>query len=110
MLVKCDEPPSRRLLLKMVDLQEELSAVTSRVMSGIAVSEEEWNTVRELSSKLGSTFNDDVDFAWDSDRADVTGQRKTPPRHSMVRFEVEEALGSEAVPVEELSPDAADVV
>jgi hypothetical protein len=75
-LVKCDEPPSRRLLLKMVDLQQQLAAVNSRIMSGIAVAEEEWNTVRKMSSKLGSTFNDDVDFAWDSERVDLPAQSK----------------------------------
>jgi hypothetical protein len=75
-LVQCDEPPSRRLLLKMVDLQQQLAAVNSRIMSGIAVSEEEWNTVRKMSSKLGSTFNDDVDFAWDSKRVDIPAQSK----------------------------------
>jgi hypothetical protein len=120
-LVQCDEPPSRRLLLKMVDLQEQLSAINSRIMSGIAVSEEEWNTVRKLSSKLGSTFNDDVDFAWDSDRADIPVQCKAHGTvreeteeyfedRSVVRFQVEEANGNEAASVEERSPYAADVV
>jgi hypothetical protein len=75
-LVQCDEPPSRRLLLKMVDLQQQLSEINSRIMSGLAVSEEEWNTVRTMSSKLGSTFKDDVDFAWDNDRADIPAQSK----------------------------------
>jgi hypothetical protein len=120
-LVKCDEPPSQRLLLNMVDLQGQLSAINNRVMSGIAVSEEEWNSVRKLSSKLGSTFNNDVDFAWDNDIADVSGQSKiqgtvveetehNSHRHSVVRFEVEETIGNEAAPVKKPSPDVVDIV
>jgi hypothetical protein len=66
--VKCDETPARRLVLKMVDLQEQLLAVNGRIMSGLAVSEEEWIAVRELTSKLGATFNDDVDFTWENNR------------------------------------------
>jgi hypothetical protein len=65
-LVQCDETPALRLvLLKMVDLQEQLVAVNGRIMSGLAVSERDWIAVRELTSKLGATFNDDVDFAWE---------------------------------------------
>jgi hypothetical protein len=101
-LVQCDEPPSRRLLLKMVDLQQQLSEINSRVMSGLAVSEEEWNKVRTMSSKLGSTFKDDVDFAWDSDRADIPAQSKVQggvveeaeharEHHSSVRFQDDDA-------------------
>jgi hypothetical protein len=43
----------------MVDLQAELAAVNDRIMSGVAVSEEEWTSVREF---IGM-FHDDVDFA-----------------------------------------------
>jgi hypothetical protein len=120
-VVQCDEPPSRRLLLKMVELQERLSEINSRIMSGLAVSEEEWNTIRTMSSKLGSTFKDDVDFAWDSDRADIPAQSKVqgtvveevehdPKHHYVVRFQENEANRNESVPAEEPSPDAADVV
>jgi cadmium resistance protein CadD (predicted permease) len=66
MLVQCDETPARRLVLKMVDLQEELAAVNDRIISGVAVSEEEWMSVRDLIGTLGSTFHDDVDFAWEN--------------------------------------------
>jgi hypothetical protein len=122
-LVQCDEPPSRRLLLKMVKLQEQLSEINSRIMSGLAVSEEEWNTIRTMSSKLGSTFTDDVDFAWDSDRADAHAPNQSkvqggvveevehdPAHHSVVRFQENEANGNDSAHVEEPSLDAADVV
>jgi hypothetical protein len=65
-MIQCDETPARGLVLKMVDLQEQLLAVNGRIMSGIAVSEEEWIAVRELTSKLGATFNDEVNFAWEN--------------------------------------------
>jgi hypothetical protein len=67
-LVECDETPTRRLVLKMVDLQEELAAVNDRIISGAAVSEEEWTSVRDLIGVLGSTFRDDVDFAWENEK------------------------------------------
>jgi hypothetical protein len=67
-LVQCDETPARRLVLKMVDLQEELTAVNDHIMSGVAVSEQEWTSVRELIGTLGSTFHDDVDFAWENNK------------------------------------------
>jgi hypothetical protein len=69
-LVQSDETPARRLVLKMVDLQEELTAVNNRIMSGVAVSEEEWTSVRDLIGTLGSTFHDDVDFAWENNKKD----------------------------------------
>jgi hypothetical protein len=54
-------------------------------MSGIAVSEE-WNTkARTMSSKLGSTFNDDVDFAWE-----VKVPTSLRPNQSKVQGVVEE--------------------
>jgi hypothetical protein len=64
-MVQCDETPARRPVLKMVDLQEQLVAVNGRIMSGLAVSEDEWIAVRELTSKPGATFNYDVNFAWE---------------------------------------------
>jgi hypothetical protein len=66
-LVQCDETPARRLVLKMVHLQEKLMAVNDHIISGVQVSEEEWMSVRDLIGTLGSTFHDDVDFAWEND-------------------------------------------
>ena len=53
--------------LKMFDLQEQLTTVNDRIMSGVVVSEGDWFTVRKLANRLGSTFNDDVDFAWEDE-------------------------------------------
>jgi hypothetical protein len=55
----------------MIKLQEELSAVNDHITSGVAVSEEEWTSVRELIGTLGSTFHDDVDFAWEKSKKDA---------------------------------------
>jgi hypothetical protein len=79
MLVQCDETPARRLVLKMVDLQEELAAVNERIMTGVAVSEDEWTSVRNLIGTLGSTFRDDVDFAWENKK---DGPTCTPKKNS----------------------------
>jgi hypothetical protein len=65
-MVQCDEAPARRLVLKMMNLQEQLVAVNGRIMSGIQVSERDWIAVRELTSKLGATFNDEVNFSWEN--------------------------------------------
>jgi hypothetical protein len=64
-IVTAEETPARRLVLKMVELQEQLAVINNRVMSGLAVTEEDWATVRRLSSKLGSTFDNEVEFAWE---------------------------------------------
>jgi hypothetical protein len=75
-LVHCDETPARRLVLKMVHLQEELTAVNDRIISGVAVSEEEWRSVRDLIGTLESTFHDDVDFAWEKKKDGPTCSSK----------------------------------
>jgi cadmium resistance protein CadD (predicted permease) len=124
-LVKCDEPPARRLVLKMVDLQEQLAAVNERIMSGLVVSEDEWTTLRQLANRLGSAFNDDVDFAWENEmRAnsarswkneykskDLTVEEETEEeveRDTVVRFQGDEDSGNESA--DESSSDASDVV
>ena len=63
-VVKQDETPSRRLVLKMIDLEKNLARVNRRIMSGTAVSEGEWETLRLMSTKLGSTFKNEVEFSW----------------------------------------------
>lgn len=63
-VVTQDETPSRRLVLKMIDLQNNLARVNLRIMSGTAVSEDEWETLRRMSTKLGSTFKNEVEFSW----------------------------------------------
>mmetsp|Transcript_25264 Transcript_25264/g.58079 ORF Transcript_25264/g.58079 Transcript_25264/m.58079 type:complete len:173 (-) Transcript_25264:179-697(-) len=65
-MIEADQAPSRRLLLKMVDLQEHLHRVTQRIMSGMAVSEEDWEHARSLGRRFGTMMTDDVAFAWEA--------------------------------------------
>jgi hypothetical protein len=41
--------------------------VNERIISGVVVSEDDWSIVRKLANRLGSTFNNDVDFAWENE-------------------------------------------
>jgi hypothetical protein len=125
-LVKCDEPPARRLVLKMVDLQEQLAAVNERIMSGVVVSEDEWTTLRQLANRLGSAFNDDVDFAWENEmrasssarswKSEYTSKELTVEeeteeeveKDTVVRFQGDENSDNESA--DESSSDASDVV
>jgi hypothetical protein len=128
-LVKCDEPPARRLVLKMVDLQEQLAVVNDRIMSGVVVSEEGWTTVRRLANRLVSTLNDDVDFSWENEEREApsgTGKKDSSSKELIqamiieegtdevrerpsVRFQEDERNGNEAARIEESSPDVSDV-
>lgn len=64
-VVKRDVAPDRRLVIKLVNLQSTLARVNERIMSGMAVSEEDWASLRLMSSTLGSTFKNEVEFAWE---------------------------------------------
>jgi hypothetical protein len=74
--VSCGQAPPRRLLLKMIDLQEHLSLMNNRVMSGVAVSEDDWIFLREMNRRLFSTFKEDVMFAWESDEAETLFEKE----------------------------------
>ena len=71
MVVRPDETPARRLILKMVDLQESLSDMNRRIMSGQAVPEDEWERVRAMSYHLSTSFQHEVQFAWEADLHDI---------------------------------------
>ena len=62
-----DETPSRRLVLRMVDLHLVLSRVNQRILSGLAVSHDDWKRLQELSIDLGITFEDEVKFQWEQE-------------------------------------------
>jgi hypothetical protein len=88
-VVKIDETPARQLVLQMVDLQEELSSTTERIMSGLKVSEEEWMAVRRLNRKLGEVFHDEVEFSWEKSSGGLGRRTET------IRQEPEEAVTTE---------------
>lgn len=60
-----DETPSRRLVLRMLDLQSNLQAVNQKIMTGMVVSPEEWESLTELTAMLENTFTDEVEFEWE---------------------------------------------
>jgi len=62
-----DETPSRRLVLRMVDLHLVLSRVNQRILSGLAVSHDDWKLLKEASVDLGIAFGDEVKFKWEQD-------------------------------------------
>ena len=70
-VIKRDTTPSRRLVLKMLDVQSHLAHMNERIMSGLSVSEEDWDQARLLSMNLGKTFTQDVTFDWESSAARV---------------------------------------
>jgi hypothetical protein len=54
-LISDDETPTRRLVLRMVDMQFVLNRVNERILSGLVVShEEDWKTLQEFSVELGT--------------------------------------------------------
>ena len=67
-IVTEDETPARRLVLKMLDLQDQLEAVNNKIMSGIAVSKDDWGVITKLTSRLDRTFDEEVEFEWDIER------------------------------------------
>lgn len=66
MVVTEDETPARRLVLKMLDLQDQLEAVNNKIMSGEAVPKDEWRVITKLTEKLDRTFNEEVEFEWET--------------------------------------------
>lgn len=59
------EPPARRLLLRMIDVQRMLKKVNQSMLTGLAVGREEWTEIRELCIALGDAFRDEVRFDWE---------------------------------------------
>jgi len=123
-VITTDEAPARRLVLKMVDLQRQLASINDRILMGMVVSEEEWATVRQLSSKLGTVFTEDVEFEWEESSrrklmhaenaggmiSEVVGEKtsENEAHHSAVRFQFgpEEDLKTESVPKKEGGTEA----
>ena len=65
-----DETPTRRLVLRMVDLNSVLTRVNQRILSGLVVEHEDWKTLQEASVDLGTVFRDDVRFKWEETEED----------------------------------------
>jgi hypothetical protein len=70
-VVRQGEVPSKKLVLKLVDLKDELDHVTKRIMSGLAVEAEDWKTVRKRTGQLEHVFGM-VEFEWDNEEKQAT--------------------------------------
>ena len=57
-----NETPSRRLLLRMIDVQQLLKKVNHTLLAGMPVPREKWDLIREASIELGGVFEEDVEF------------------------------------------------
>ena len=64
-VIESDQAPSRRLTLKMIDMQAQLDRVNRRIMSGMMVSHEDWEETRRLAGKFGNIFTREVAFGWE---------------------------------------------
>jgi hypothetical protein len=59
------EPPPRRLLLRMIDVNHTLGLVNRAVLSGDQVTQESWEFLREAVVALGRVFEEEVVFDWE---------------------------------------------
>jgi 7 transmembrane sweet-taste receptor of 3 GCPR len=63
-IIRQGQAPSKQLVIRMVDLHHELDRVNNRVMSGMNVEPDDWNLVRELTTRLEGMFAN-VEFEWE---------------------------------------------
>jgi hypothetical protein len=59
------DPPPRRLLLRMIDVNHTLGLVNRAILSGDQVTEESWEFLREAVVALGRVFEEEVVFDWE---------------------------------------------
>jgi hypothetical protein len=78
-IVKEGEVPSRRLTVKMLDLHDELDHVINRIMSGMQVSKERWESVRKYTERLDETFSL-VQFDWEKEQSKEANRLQEIPK------------------------------
>jgi hypothetical protein len=81
-IISLAEPPTRRLLLRMIDAQRLLTQVNRTVLVGSTVPKEDWEQIRTLAVELGGVFKEDVEFAWETNDSDSIQRRPSPPTSS----------------------------
>jgi hypothetical protein len=100
-IVTSHQTPARRLVLRMVDLQEHLYSVNERIMSGLAVSEEDWTRLRKLCTNMGHVFADEVRFEWEPQTTELEPRQGTAlnaeidPQFARLLEEVDEDDGED---------------
>jgi len=68
-VIGATDAPSKKFLLKLLDLQHRLTRVNERIMSGLTVSEAQWESLRNMAGVVGKTFENDVQFAWETSQS-----------------------------------------
>jgi predicted nucleic acid-binding Zn ribbon protein len=76
------EPPSRRLLLRMIDAQRLLAQANRTVLAGSTVSKEDWDEIRRVAVELGGVFQEDVEFQWESNDSNLIQRHPSPATSS----------------------------
>ena len=64
-IVRQGEAPSKRLILRMMELQDELGYVNKRITSGLNIEPEDWELVRKNTNELQALFQTKVEFDWE---------------------------------------------
>ena len=59
-----DKTPPRRIALRMIDLQEQLSDMNTRIMSGLRVDPDDWDNLVRIINRLDQIFRENVQFSW----------------------------------------------
>jgi hypothetical protein len=65
-VIREGEVPSKKLTVKMLDLQSELDHVIQQIMSGMAVDKSNWEAVRDTTAELDEVWSL-VKFDWQAD-------------------------------------------
>mmetsp|Transcript_41862 Transcript_41862/g.100496 ORF Transcript_41862/g.100496 Transcript_41862/m.100496 type:complete len:889 (-) Transcript_41862:851-3517(-) len=68
-IVREGETPSRKLTVKMFDLQTDLDHIMQQIMSGLAVDRSDWEAVRKATGQLDECWSL-VEFDWQAAAAD----------------------------------------
>eukprot|EP00934_Nitzschia_sp_Nitz4_P003263 Nitzschia sp. Nitz4//scaffold37_size175936//63571//66282//NITZ4_002041-RA/size175936-processed-gene-0.43-mRNA-1//1//CDS//3329549773//3253//frame0 len=62
-----NEPPPRRLLLRMIDVQRMLAKMNQAILTGLSAERGDWEEIRRGCVALGESFTNEVQFLWEGD-------------------------------------------
>jgi len=69
-----DQAPPRRLLLRMVDVQQILSKANQTLLTGLSIDRADWDEIRDTCVALGDAFRQEVVFAWEEKALNLHGE------------------------------------
>lgn len=93
-----DAAPTKRLLLDLVEIQQNLECVNRNVMSGKQVSIQSWENLRDHTLTLAKTFTNEVEFSWEEKRLSrnkTSRKKKRRSRRLSGNDSSEDSSGSE---------------